>query len=165
MQLLSALFSFNPQNVPLKNSLVFFLKKPALKFLYFLNKSFSNFQEMELSYLFLKNVFLTYISGKVYSEPWHIQNQNHIQKPGIFRTRDIFRILYSEYSSAMEHFAEIATQRTFKPKRKIKLKKKKKHSEKISYIFSKKAFLILQETELSCISGNETCLYLGKWKP
>ena len=64
----------------------------------------------------------------------------------------------------MERFAEIATWRTFKPKRKIKLKKKKK-TENFSCIFSKKAFLILQETELSCISGNETCLYLEKWKP
>ena len=40
-----------------------FLKKPALKkFLIFSQKGFSNFQEMELSY----------ISEKVYSEPWHI---------------------------------------------------------------------------------------------
>ena len=31
----------------------------------------------------------------VYSEPWQIQNQRHIQNPGILRTRGIFRTLDS----------------------------------------------------------------------
>ena len=101
---------------------MFFPKKLLLKsFLYFLKKSFSNFEETELSY----------ISGKVYSEAQHnlnflifqerhIQNpsitelsyisekehlkpldsriflifqERYIQNPGIFRTRTIFRIL------------------------------------------------------------------------
>ena len=51
-----------------------------------------------------------------YSEPWHIQNQTHIQKPSISRTRPIFRtLLYSRsqvYSkpsqtSAIESFTKI----------------------------------------------------------
>ena len=50
------------KNFPYKTFLCFFLKKPAKSFLCFLWKSFSNFQKTELSY----------ISGKVYSEPCHI---------------------------------------------------------------------------------------------
>ena len=51
----------------------------------------------------------------VYSKPWHIQNQRHVQNPGIFKT-GIFRTLgYSEpeansepcQTSMMEHCAKI----------------------------------------------------------
>ena len=63
MQRHDALSGLSPQNFSLKKFLIFFSKKPDLKkFLIFSQKSFSNFQETELSY----------ISGKVYSELGHI---------------------------------------------------------------------------------------------
>ena len=50
----------SPQNFSLKKFLVFFPKKPCSEIVSYIfsKKSFSNFQEVELSY----------ISGKVYSE-------------------------------------------------------------------------------------------------
>ena len=70
MQQPSALSSLSPQNFSLKNFVYFFLKKPNLKkLLIFSQKSFSNFQKTELSY----------ISVKAYSEPWHKWNLRHIQ--------------------------------------------------------------------------------------
>ena len=71
MQLPSALFGLIPQSF-----LCFFLKRPALeKFFIYSQKSFSNFQKLELSYIFLKkkNVFLTF-------------QERYIQNPSIFRT-------------------------------------------------------------------------------
>ena len=46
----------------------------------------------------------------IYPEPWHIQNQNHIQIPGVFRT-----LVYSKFeaylepcqTTTMKHFAKI----------------------------------------------------------
>ena len=67
MQRPNALFGLSPQNF----SLIFFLKKSDLKkFLIFSQKSYSNFQETELSY-----------------------TQNH----SMFRTRGIFRTLSNIY--------------------------------------------------------------------
>ena len=136
----SALSGRNPQNFPLKNCLYFFLKKPALKkFLIFsyIYIFFSNFQETELSYIFLRKVF-------------PIFREMHIQNPGIFKTRSIFGTLvysepetYSEHCqiSTMERFAKIATQLTFR--------------FQPSKFFQKrpalKNFLIFRETELSLI--------------
>ena len=40
----------------------------------------------------------------VYPEPWHIQNQKHIQNPGIFK---ISRILEIYQTSTMKRFAKI----------------------------------------------------------
>ena len=55
----SALFGLSPQNFSLKK-FIFFIKKPDLKnFLIFSQKSFSNFQEMELSYIQNHNIFRT----------------------------------------------------------------------------------------------------------
>ena len=72
------------QIFPLKKFFIYFFKKASLKkFFIFSQKIFFKFQETELSYVFLK----------VYSEPQHIQNQKHIQNPGIFRTRGICRTL------------------------------------------------------------------------
>ena len=50
--------------------------------------------------------------------------------------------------------------RTFKPKLE---KQKKKHPEKIYYLFSKNAFLIFRETELSYILLKKLLLYFQKW--
>ena len=73
MQVTSALLGLSPQNVFLKKFLIFFPKKSARKkFLIFSQKSFSNFLETELSYIFLKKVY-SYIPGKVYSEPCYIK--------------------------------------------------------------------------------------------
>ena len=68
---------------PYKNLLYFFLKTPALtRFLYFLIKSFSNFE---------KQNFLIF-------------REMYIHNPGIFRTRGIFRTLvYSEPEAYSEH--------------------------------------------------------------
>ena len=87
MQLPSALFGLIPQDF-----LCFFLKRPALeKFFIYSQKSFSNFQKLELSYIFLKKktfflhfrkgIFRTpaYLELEVYSGPWYIQNPRHIQ--------------------------------------------------------------------------------------
>ena len=171
---------------------MFFPKKPALKkFLYFLKKSFSNFQETEFSY----------ISGKIYSEPWYIQN------PGIFRTRSIFRTLvyleleaYSEpwyiqnsrcQTSTMEHLAKIVQKIKKKFLYFLTFQEMKLSSSDIKkfLIFSQKKavlifqetetpkkFLIFQETELSYISGSnfsspkskknpllKSFLYFAKW--
>ena len=81
-QLLGALFDLSPQNLSLKRFFIFFVKKTCSEKVSYIfsKKSFSNFQETELSYIFLK-IFFSYISGKVeaYSETWYIQNPSHIQ--------------------------------------------------------------------------------------
>ena len=65
------LLSLSPQKFSLKIFLYFFLKKIySGKVSYIFSKK--AFQETELSYIFLKKIFFSYISGKVYSEPWHI---------------------------------------------------------------------------------------------
>ena len=75
MELPSALSSLSP----LKNLFYFFLKKVLWEsFSYFLKTSSSNFQETELSYIFLKTVFLVF-------------RERFSQNLGIFRTRSIFR--------------------------------------------------------------------------
>ena len=69
----------------------------------FSKKSFSNLQEMELSYIFFKNVFLIFCEG-------YIQNPRHILNPGIFKSQDIFRTLPKIYiqrfakNSYLTHF-------------------------------------------------------------
>ena len=86
----------------LKKPLIFWKRKPQKNlyisgngtFLYLRRRNFLILPEMELSYtsgngiflylrrrnfLILPETELSYISGKVYSEPWYIQNQKHIQ--------------------------------------------------------------------------------------
>ena len=151
MQLSTALSGLSSQNFSLKKFFYFFQKNLLWKsFLYFLKKSFSNFQETEL----------TYTPGKVYSENCHI------------RTRRIFRTLvYSEHcqTSTMERFVKIA--RKYKKKfqcflifREMKLSSS--NIKKFLIFSQKKAFLLFKETEtrkkfvifremkLSYITGN-----------
>ena len=67
-----------------KRFLMFSLKKAVLTFRETKTpKKLFIFQETELSY----------ISGKVYSAPWYIQNPNIFKTTSIFKTRDIFRTL------------------------------------------------------------------------
>ena len=148
MQLPSALFGLSPQKYSLKIFLIFFLKKPALKkFLIFPQKNFSKFQETELSYIFLKKVFLIF-------------RERSIQNPDIFRTKSILTtLLYSEpeaYSkycqkSTMERFAKIATVALFKRKLDISASLYFRKWNFLALIirnflfFLKKAFLIFQE--------------------
>ena len=83
------------------------------KFLIFSRKkAFLVFQETETpnKFFIFQETELYHILGKVYSEPWYIQNSS------IFRTRSIFRTLvysepelYSEHyqTSTMKSFAEV----------------------------------------------------------
>ena len=80
---------------------------------------------MELSYIFLKKVFLIF-------------RERYIQSPGIFRI-----LVYSEHcqTSMMEHFAKSSYVAHFSaPPSKF-------FPEKISYIFSKKFFSYLEKME------------------
>ena len=153
-----------------KKLLIFSRKEIFLIFRETSKKSFI-FQETELSY----------ISGKVYLEPQHIQNQNHIQNYSIFRTRGIqntveyllwnasqkqlpsalsyisrngtFWLQYSEisYIFSKEIFSYIP--RNGKP-------------EKISYIFLKESFFYISGNgnpeKIPYVSGNGTFLYFRK---
>ena len=58
------------QNFSLKSFLYFLLKKPLKKFLIFSQKNFSIFKKTELSYIFLKKVFLCF--GKGMFRAWHV---------------------------------------------------------------------------------------------
>ena len=135
-QLPSALSGLSPQNfslkkVPEKVTLILYFFKKAPNFLETeTQKKIIIFQEMELSH----------ISGKVYSEPQHIQNQKHIQNPDVFRT-----LAYSEPQHIQNPrrnqntVKKIATQCSyisrngnFQPFRTLKIKRT--HSEKTSYI-------------------------------
>ena len=69
-----------------KKFLIFFLKKPAMKniLIFFQKKGFSNFQETEFSYIFLKKFFLhlrkdifrkAYLKLEVCSEAFFIFQQ------------------------------------------------------------------------------------------
>ena len=55
---------------------------PRKNLVYLRKRSFFTFQETELSY----------ISGKVYTEPWFIQNSDNFKTRSISRTRGIFKI-------------------------------------------------------------------------
>ena len=67
MELSSAIFGLSPQNFPLKNLKTELSEKASD---IFSKKSFSKFQETELSYIFLKKFFLYVVKG--YSETWPI---------------------------------------------------------------------------------------------
>ena len=92
------------KNFPLKNFLYSFLKRPPWKsFFYFLKKSFSNFQETKLSY----------ILGRVYSEPWNnetffIFQKKYIQNSGITELPYVSEKVYSEpsYKGAFLYFGK-----------------------------------------------------------
>ena len=69
MELSSAFSSLSPQNFPLKKFLILFPKKTCSeKVSYIFSKKAP----------FIKKIFF-YILGKVFSEPWHIQNPRHTQ--------------------------------------------------------------------------------------
>ena len=119
---------------------------------------------------------LSYISRKVYSEPWHIQNQKHIQNPGIFRTRGIFRTMSNICDGAFSKNSYLAhfLSPNLKNKRNLllffpifwKVKLSSTNIKKFLVFSQNKALLIFQEkktskkififqeVELSYISGN-----------
>ena len=107
-------------------------------FLYFLKKSFPNFQETELFLYFRRGIFRTlditnvsYISGKVSSEPWH---------------NGTFLILLEMELSSLIFLSELE-------------KKKKNPTEKNFYILGKVNFLAL------ILKTNYIFLYFRKQKP
>ena len=73
---------------------------PRKNSVYFRKRSFFTFQETELSD----------ISGKLYTEPWYIQNSDKFRTRSIFRTRGIFKIPSNIYdgmfceNSYLAHF-------------------------------------------------------------
>ena len=102
------------------------LKSPVWKsFSYFLEKSFSNFQGTELSYIFFKKVFLIFWER-------NIQNPDIFRTRSIFKTRGIFRTLSSDgmlcKTSYLAHFPHSAL--------------------KIFLYFGKRNFLIFLEKEV-----------------
>ena len=140
------LFGLSPQN--------FFLKVPAL---IFSQKSFSFFYEMEISYIFLRKVFLifreryiehpaifisrtifrtlAYLELEAPSEPWYIQNSRHTQNT-VKHLR--WKVLQKQLPRALSGFNP---QNSFL----------KKPTLKNFLLFGKRNFLIFPEMELSSL--------------
>ena len=121
MKLPSARSGLSPK-IFLKIFLIIFPKKTCSeKFSYVFSKKPPNFQEIKLSYIFLKIVFLIF-------------RQRYIQNSDIFRTRSIFRTLvYSEPETYSGH-CQTSAMACFA--------KKPYHFATLSYIHGNDAFLI-----------------------
>ena len=137
MGLTRAFTSRNPQNFSLKKFLIFFSKKnPLWKNFY----NFLIFSQKKVFLYFSKMELLMFQEGTF----WALK----IQRIYIFQEMEVFSFIFFLYFGKWNFPAPAVKFLIFFPK--------KFHSEKFSYIFSKKSFSYMSGKWNSYVLGNET---------